>query len=83
MRSQLTPCTIQLSEIEIVIDKMHMAGHIDRWCLENCDPKLFTDLNEVRRVKSEFSLQSSSMHVLRLIQKSVSNIFSGYQSTQR
>ena len=63
MRSQLTPCTIQLSEIEIVIDKMHMAGHIDRWCLENCDSKLFTDLNEVRRVKSEFSLQSSSMHV--------------------
>ena len=61
--TQLTPCTIQLSEIEIVIAKMHMAGHIDRWCLENCDPKLFTDLNEVRRVKSEFSLQSSSMHV--------------------
>ena len=47
MRSQLTPSTIKLSQIEIVIDKMHMAGHVDKWCLDNCDPKLFTDLVNV------------------------------------
>ena len=47
VRSQLTPSTIKLSQIEIVIDKMHMAGHVDKWCLDNCDPKLFTDLINV------------------------------------
>ena len=24
-----------------------MAGHIDKWCLENCDPHLFRDLDKV------------------------------------
>lgn len=30
--------------MNIVIDKMHMAGHTDTWCKQNCDPKLFPDL---------------------------------------
>ena len=47
VRSQLTSTTIQLAQVEIVIDKMHMAGHIDKWCHDNCDPKLFTDLDNV------------------------------------
>ena len=46
MRGQLST-TIQLAQVEIVIDKMHMAGHIDKWCHDNCDPKLFTDLDNV------------------------------------
>ena len=46
MRSELTQCTVQLSKVEIVIDKMHMAGHVDKWCHENCDPKLFTDFDK-------------------------------------
>lgn len=33
--------------ISIVVDKMHMAGHVDAWCKENCDPKLFSELNKV------------------------------------
>ena len=30
VQSQLTPSAVQLSQIEIVIDKMHMAGHVDK-----------------------------------------------------
>lgn len=47
VRSQLTPITIKLANLEIVIDKMHMAGHIDKWCLQNCNPRSFADLNVV------------------------------------
>lgn len=37
-----------LANIHIVIDKMHMAGHVDKWCKANCDPQLYDDLKEVR-----------------------------------
>lgn len=26
---------------------MHMAGHVDKWCKENCDARKFTDLDNV------------------------------------
>ena len=37
----------KLADMSIVIDKMHMAGHIDNWCKRNCDPKSFKELNDV------------------------------------
>ena len=44
-RCDLTPCTKLLSEsIEIVVDKMHMAGHTDQWCHKYCDPRKFRTL---------------------------------------
>ena len=46
-RSHLTPTTRFLSEVAIVIDKMHMAGHVDTWCKKTCDPHLFSDLDKV------------------------------------
>ena len=38
-----TPTAKKLASVEIVIDKMHMSGHVDQWCRKNCDPRLFQD----------------------------------------
>ena len=46
-RRDLTPTTQAISQMSIVIDKMHMAGHVDAWCKENCDPHKFRDLDKV------------------------------------
>ena len=46
-RSEQTETTHLLSELAIVVDKMHMAGHVDSWCKKTCDPHLFPDLNSV------------------------------------
>lgn len=46
-RCDLTPTTQTLSHLSIVIDKMHMAGHVDSWCKKTCDPHLYPDLNKV------------------------------------
>ena len=39
---------MKLAQVEIVIDKMHLTGHTDDWCLANCDPKYFKGLDHVR-----------------------------------
>ena len=39
--------TKKLATTEIVIDKMHMAGHIDRWCFDHCNPRSFKELDDV------------------------------------
>ena len=46
-RKDLTPITKRLPEMEIVVDKLHMQGHIDRWCRHTCDPYIFSELNNV------------------------------------
>ena len=46
-RCDLTLTTRYLSQTNIVVDKMHMAGHVDSWCKKECDPHLFSDLNKV------------------------------------
>ena len=46
-RKESTPVPQCLAAIEIVVDKMHMSGHTDRWCQMNCDPKLFSQLDKV------------------------------------
>jgi hypothetical protein len=38
-----------LAAKKMVVDKMHMRGHIDAWCKENCDPHKFTQLEKVNR----------------------------------
>ena len=43
----LTSTTKQLAQLTIVVDKMHMAGHVDSWCKNNCNPRKFKDLDEV------------------------------------
>jgi hypothetical protein len=31
--------------IKYVADKLHIKGHTEQWCLENCHPDIFTELN--------------------------------------
>ena len=37
----VTPTPQHLAAIEIVVDKTHMSGHMDKWCQIHSDPKLF------------------------------------------
>ena len=46
-RSELTTTTKILSHLSIVVDKMHMAGHVDAWCRKTCDPHLHPELHKV------------------------------------
>ena len=46
-RSQLTKAAQAMCDLNVVIDGMHMKGHIDGWCKRTCDPKLFPELNDV------------------------------------
>lgn len=48
-RRNITVTAEKLASVEIVVDKMHMSGHVDKWCLTNCDPHLFRDLDNVCR----------------------------------
>lgn len=47
-RSTLTDVATVISGLNIVVDKMHFAGHIDPWCHANCNPHNFDELKEVK-----------------------------------
>ena len=38
-----------LAKINMVVDRLHMKGHIDQWCKQNCDAKKFEALKKVRK----------------------------------
>ena len=44
----LMPTTKVLCKLSIIIDKMHMDGHIDAWCKKYCDPNGFPELSKVQ-----------------------------------
>ena len=46
-RKELTQTAERLASCQIVIDKMHFRGHVDKWCLENCNPYKLPELNDV------------------------------------
>ena len=47
-RKELTPTAQRLSKMNIVVDKLHFRGHVDKWCQEHCNPYTFEELNEVQ-----------------------------------
>ena len=47
MGKYLTPA----AELSILVDKMHMKGHTDKWCMENCDSRKVEEFNNVRKTK--------------------------------
>ena len=49
-RADLTPQAKQLASVQMVVDKMHMKGHVDKWCKQNCDAKTFSDLDKVHYI---------------------------------
>ena len=46
-RRHLTTQSEKPASVNMVIDKMHMAGRVDKWCKENCDAKSFQELDKV------------------------------------
>ena len=38
---------ISPQNIKYVVDKMHIKGHTETWCLENCNPKIFPELDDI------------------------------------
>ena len=48
IRKDLTGTTKKLALLPIMVDKMHITGHVDAWCLENCDSRKVKDLEKVR-----------------------------------
>ena len=50
-RSDTTACSTKLANTEIVIDKMHMSGHTDKWCHEHCDPRRFKEIQDVSNIR--------------------------------
>lgn len=36
-----------MASLNIVVDKMHIKGHVDPWCLENCDARKVNELEKV------------------------------------
>ena len=47
-RKDLTPTTKNIASTEIIVDKMHITGNADKWCLDNCDARKHPDLNDAR-----------------------------------
>ena len=43
----ITATSMQMANLNIVIDKLHFAGHTDKWCSDNCNPKSFKELDNV------------------------------------
>ena len=46
-RKSITPTAAQLVTMNIVVDKLHFQGHVDKWCQENCNPYKFEELKTV------------------------------------
>ena len=47
VRRHLTPTSQKIAEMCILVDKMHVRGHVDKWCLENCDARKISELDDV------------------------------------
>ena len=84
-RSQLTETTKQLANLNIVIDKLHFSGHVDRWCQEHCNPHNISDLENVNFTTKKILIILTSCYFLlfiRLTQKFVSKRFHGCPGIQ-
>ena len=39
--------TKKIDEMNIIVDKMHMVGHVDSWCKQHCDSRKYKELDKV------------------------------------
>lgn len=64
-RSSTTEQSKQLASVEMVVDKMHMRGHTDKWCQQHCDAAKFQQLDNVDTevCKQVFSWLSRYSHI--------------------
>ena len=60
----------------MVVDKMHMKGHVDKWCKQNCDAKTFPELDKVHNIiHSPGEEQISTTSHLNKLQPVLSQIY--------
>ena len=57
-RAELTETSNKITRCQIVVDKMHFAGHVDKWCQEHCNPY---EVDELRKVCLHSVIFSLSM----------------------
>jgi len=62
-RKDTTSTSQQLACLEIVVDKMHIAGHKDPWCLQNCDSRKILELRKVNYWVYGYSNSYNSYHL--------------------
>ena len=62
MRRDLTATTKKIASLQVVVDKMHMAGHIDKWCLANCDSRKIAELDNVSGSCQEINTCTTRTH---------------------
>ena len=75
IRKDLTGTTKKLALLPIMVDKVHIAGHVDAWCLENCDSRKAKDLEKVRAPFTSICTRIISM--CRLIHRYVNKLSHG------
>lgn len=39
VRCNITATAQKIASLKIMVDKMHILGHTDKWCLEHCDSR--------------------------------------------
>lgn len=86
-RNSQTDTAFAIATKEIVIDKMHMAGHVDAWCKTTCDPQLYPDLEKVQfdTYSVDYYIRQLYiyMYTCRWTQKSVNKSFHGCLDTKK
>ena len=75
VRKDKSATSKKISNLEIVIDKMHFSGHTDKWCRENCNPHAFGELNKAIIIIAMICL----ICVHRLIQRFANKLLHGCQ----
>ena len=51
--ADFSEATKYLASVQMRVDKLHIANHVGKWCLENCDPKKEKGLEKVNSVVCE------------------------------
>ena len=82
-RKYQTPTAQTWALVEIVIDKMHMSGHVDQWCRANCDPKHFDALQNVSFYNLSIITHCTNVKTFRLILKSASSASPGSPAMEK
>ena len=39
--------------LAVFFDKLHIQGHVEKWCLDNCNPRKFPELNKINTMGCE------------------------------
>ena len=45
--------SISSKNVTYIVDRLHIKGHTESWCLENCHPILFPEIDKINTVVCE------------------------------